>query len=330
MSTEGRWHLYRLLAEPTRVRLIALVAEAELTIGELSELLEELQPNVSRHATALRQGGVLLERRQGTRTFLRLSSDAWQDVVVRDALEAGKRMCLEEGRLERIASVLRTRETQVKPSGDVKTAQDDALVLARELPAYVFGLSRVVAGLDLAVDVATGDGGLLDVLAPFFRRVIAFERRQGHLERAKRRVNERGYQNVELLHGSVEERDARIAVGEGACAVFVNRVLSNVAAPRVTLASFVALLRSGGTLVLFELAASETEISRERRTEPKKGYSVDELWQLAQSFDLASIEITPIAPGLVRGGLDSGAAWLMLTAIRSGNRIAASADAQNI
>ncbi|MGH7268829.1 MAG: ArsR family transcriptional regulator, partial [Polyangiaceae bacterium] len=49
-----RWELYRVLSEPIRLRLLALAAEEELGIGELADLLNESQPNVSRHAAALR------------------------------------------------------------------------------------------------------------------------------------------------------------------------------------------------------------------------------------------------------------------------------------
>ena len=59
ISSSQRWELYRVLSEPARLRLLALAAEEELSIGELAELLQESQPNVSRHAGALRQAGLL-------------------------------------------------------------------------------------------------------------------------------------------------------------------------------------------------------------------------------------------------------------------------------
>ena len=57
-SSSQRWELYRVLSEPARLRLLALAAHEELSIGELAELLGESQPNVSRHATALRHAGL--------------------------------------------------------------------------------------------------------------------------------------------------------------------------------------------------------------------------------------------------------------------------------
>ena len=65
LETPQRWELYRVLSEPVRLRLLALVAEEELAIGEIAELLGESQPNVSRHVAPLKQLGLVVLRRQG-------------------------------------------------------------------------------------------------------------------------------------------------------------------------------------------------------------------------------------------------------------------------
>src|SRR3954463_2919183 len=81
-AASARWELYRLLADPVRPRLLALVSVEELGVGELAELLREAQPKISRHASALRDAGLLSARRQGTWTLLRLASGAADDPVV--------------------------------------------------------------------------------------------------------------------------------------------------------------------------------------------------------------------------------------------------------
>jgi len=110
LSSSQRWELYRLLSEPARLRLLALAADEELSIGELAELLDESQPNVSRHATALRQAGLLSDRREGTRTLVRVPVEAARDAVVADALASGTALCERDGSLRRIEQVLRARE----------------------------------------------------------------------------------------------------------------------------------------------------------------------------------------------------------------------------
>ena len=107
---DARWQLYRLLSDPFRLRLLALASAEELALGELAELLNESQPNLSRHAAPLRQAGLLAERRQGTRTLVRLDAEAKRDPVVCDALSAGLRMCEKDGSLARIRTIVRARD----------------------------------------------------------------------------------------------------------------------------------------------------------------------------------------------------------------------------
>ena len=75
-AASARWELYRLLADPVRPRLLALVSVEELGVGELADLLREGQPKISRHASALREAGIVVGRKQGTWTLLRLAPGA--------------------------------------------------------------------------------------------------------------------------------------------------------------------------------------------------------------------------------------------------------------
>src|SRR5512136_1081634 len=104
----ARADLFRLLGDEDRLRLLALCDADELTVGELAELLRESQPQVTRKSQPLRDAGLLHARRDGTRTLLR--ADSKQDAVVAAALEAGKSLCLAEGTLSRVPSVVARRE----------------------------------------------------------------------------------------------------------------------------------------------------------------------------------------------------------------------------
>lgn len=310
-STEDRWHLYRLLAEPARVRLLALVAEAELTVGELATLLDELKPNVSRHATALRQGGLILERRQGTRAFLRLSPSVTDDVVVMDALTVGRRLCAEEGRLGRISEVLHARDGWNKSIRDAAAIVEEPHEVARATPAYVFGLKRVLLGLELAVYVATGDDDLLDVLAPLYQRVIVFDgsTQDGNASgvgfESFRRTESRGYENVVLAGCLLDVERNTINLGIGACAVFGCGVLSKAVMPADTLRILCSLLRPAGTLVLFE-----SELEWNAYGEPLRG------WAKRSGLDVPNV--TSIPEGYVRNQAEDGSPpWWLISARRA-------------
>src|SRR6267378_4364197 len=107
-SAPPRSELFRLFAEEGRLQVLALCAEAELSVGELSSLLKDSQPQLSRKVAALRQAHLLETRKDGTRTWVkRVNGD---DALVREALAEGRRLCLKDGSLARLPRVVAARE----------------------------------------------------------------------------------------------------------------------------------------------------------------------------------------------------------------------------
>src|SRR5687768_10733009 len=98
----GRADLFRLLGDEDRLRLLALCAEEELTVGELASLLGESQPQITKKSQPLREVGLLSARRDGTRTLLRAQMTD-RDVIVDAALEEGRVLCSKDGSLAKVA-----------------------------------------------------------------------------------------------------------------------------------------------------------------------------------------------------------------------------------
>src|SRR5215471_250864 len=167
VQAASRWALYRLLADPVRPRLLALTAVEELAVGELAELLREQQPKISRHAAALREAGLVASRKQGTWTLLRLAPGASDDPVVADAVRAGTAMCKDDGTLARVEEVL-TQRDQATRDFFARGGRPVRVGPPLELAAYLAALAPLFPNRRLAIDVGTGDGALLEVLAPIF------------------------------------------------------------------------------------------------------------------------------------------------------------------
>src|SRR5688572_32451728 len=96
----GRADLFRLLGDEDRLRLLALCAEEELTVGELATLLGESQPQVTKKSQPLREAKLLASRRDGTRTLLRADVDP--DPVLDAAIAEGRTLCSKDGSLARV------------------------------------------------------------------------------------------------------------------------------------------------------------------------------------------------------------------------------------
>jgi DNA-binding transcriptional ArsR family regulator len=315
----ARWELYRLLGEPVRLRLLALAAEDELSVGELAELIGEAQPNVSKHVAALRRAGLLAVRKQGNRALVSVG-EVTGDAVVRDALAAGRALVTEDGSLARVPEIVRARDAASRAFFDEAASELEPDSLPPELPAYLAALAPLVPHRELAVDVGTGDGRMLDVLAPVFAHVVAIDRSARQLARAKKRVLARGYANVELAVGELDDASVRRLVRkhDGADVVFASRMLHHAAQPQRTLEKLGELARPGGSVVVIDYIAHEDEALREQQADVWLGFDPIELRDMARAAGLSRPEVRPLPSLLHRGArtADAHVAWQVLVARR--------------
>jgi DNA-binding transcriptional ArsR family regulator/SAM-dependent methyltransferase len=321
---ENRWELYRVLSEPVRLRLLALAAEEELAIGELAELLGESQPNVSRHAAPLKQAGLLSVRKQGTRALVRLADDVAEDAVVLDALASGRALCDADGSRARIAELVQARDAvgrEFFARAGERAGEGDLRGVPSELGAYLALLAPLLPNRHLAIDAGTGDGGLLDILAPTFEQVVAVDRAMPQLARARERVASRGYDNVRFALGELDGAEVREAAGRGADAVFAVRVLHHVPRPADVVKQLAELCRApsaagpGGALVVLDYVRHDDEAMR-GQADLWLGFEPAELRRFARAAGLEGAHVSPIPASLCGKGPDAHLAWQVLVARR--------------
>ncbi len=307
-TSPPRWELYRVLAEPVRLKLLALAAEEELAIGELAQLLGGGQPNVSRHLTPLKAAGLVIVRRQGTRALVRMAEGATADAVVADALASGRALAEGEGSLAKIAEVLRERD-QVVGEFFAQAQGADAVAESNDAnAAYVAALARLLPSRALAVDAGTGDGALLDVLAPAFEKVVAVDRSEAQLARARARIARHGHTNVELVKADLGE----LSVGE-ADVVFASRLLHHAPRPIDLLRQLARITKSGGAVVVLDYARHDDESMRDE-ADLWLGFDPQELRRLAQDAGLVGADVFRVPAAWCGKGKDSHLPWQVMVA----------------
>ncbi|MFZ5894056.1 MAG: ArsR/SmtB family transcription factor [Myxococcota bacterium] len=248
----SRWQLFRLLGEPARLRVLASAEHAELSLGELAEAIGESLPNTSRHASQLRQAGLLSERRIGTRTFVTLASRAEEDSVLQEAISIGRALCEETGVFGRIAELIRRRDARTR---ELLTATTAAAAPDTEFQLYLTALRESVPARELAVCAGSADGACLDVLVPIFRRVLMLlPSAIARPSESERRAEMRGYSNVMFLRADADEL-LRPLIGAGAdfALLVLGEQREQVGVRRV-----LSLLRPGARLSILD-RSSETE-----------------------------------------------------------------------
>lgn len=308
----SRVELFRLLSDPDRLQILALCAEEELSVGELSELLRDSQPQMSRKVAPLRQAGFLDARRDGTRTFLHTATPD-DDAVIADALEEGRRLCLKDGSLARVPKIVAEREQsglKLFDEAAAETSEKDALPSPAHM-AHLAALAPLLAGHELAVDAGTGEGLLLDVLAPLYSRVIAVDRSRAQLARCGARIAARGFTNVSLFPGSYDDVALvqRVDAMGGADLVYASRTLHHASRPATALSSFGRLLKKGGHLVVLDYLPHTEESMRESQGDVWQGFAAKELTELIRSAGLTPLSDFHIPPAFHREGPDAPLDW---------------------
>lgn len=315
-----RWELYRLLGEPRRLRLLGLTSEDELSIGELAELTREAQPNVSKHLKQLREAGLVSVRRQGTRAFARLSPDSNGDPVLLDAIRSGRELCQRDGSLQRVPQVIASRDADSRAFFD-RPADERVSTRKADAAAYLTAIRALVPRRGLAVDIGTGGGALVSLLAPLFDRVVAVDRSEVQIEAARERLSSCGYSHVELLRADYDDARVGACVSElgGADAVFAARVLHHAPKPAEAVRKLASLARPGGRVIVIDYCSHEDESMRDTQADLWLGFDRDELLDFGHTAGLIDREVFVIPAARYGPGPDAHLQWQVLSARRPDN-----------
>lgn len=283
---------FQALADPTRLRIIALLRLMELSVGELAQVLGQSQPRVSRHLKILADASVLERRKEGSWVFLTLGEaerieplftlvDHWADAATR-ALFASDAARTESIRAERAEAANRyfaghagvwdkIRSLHVAES-EVEQAIDRAL---GRLP-----LGRLV-------DIGTGTGRMIELFGPRADQAIGIDRSSEMLRLARVKLEAAGIQSS-LRQGDMY---ALPLAEESADNVIIHQVLHYAHSPAAAIAEAARVLARQGTLLVVDFAAHEREDLRMTDAHIRLGFE-DEV--MAQWFASAGLEVDQV------------------------------------
>ncbi|HJQ60771.1 MAG TPA: metalloregulator ArsR/SmtB family transcription factor [Vineibacter sp.] len=253
------------MAEETRLRILALAAHDQLTVSEFVDVLGQSQPRVSRHLKLLVEAGVLERIREGQWAYFRLarnlgSSQALaRDVIARlpanDALLAADQ--------ERFADLKRRRENRAIAYFRQNAARWDQLralhVADGEIEAAL--LAQLPADAESLLDIGTGTGRILQVLAPHVARAIGIDQSREMLAVARNNLANAGVAKVEIRQGDMY---ALPLPANAVDVVTIHQVLHYAEDPAAVLREAARVLRPGGIVLVVDFAPHDlVELRRE-------------------------------------------------------------------
>ncbi|HUZ92195.1 MAG TPA: metalloregulator ArsR/SmtB family transcription factor, partial [Methylocella sp.] len=193
--------------ESTRLRLLALVAEAELTVSELVTILGQSQPRVSRHLKLLVEAGLVERHREGSWVFFRIAQGGpvasfARDLVARlapgDAHLSADRARLDEVRKARAAQAARYFAAQAANWDELR-----ALHVPEERVEAAIRKTIGPGPIQALLDLGTGTGRMLELLGPLATRAAGIDQSPQMLSIARDRIERAGLRNVQLRQGDI-------------------------------------------------------------------------------------------------------------------------------
>jgi ArsR family transcriptional regulator len=217
---------FQAVSDPTRLRILALVARMELSVGELAQLLEQSQPRVSRHVRILADAGIVERRKEGSWVFLAIGDsrrtgplieliDAWIDEPTRAMFEEDS---------ARLAAV---RADRAEAAERYFTAQAEVWDSIRSLHVAEAQVERAIdralgnRGLGTLVDVGTGTGRMIELFGPRASEAIGIDRSSDMLRLARAKLETAG------VRSSLRQGDMyALPLGDGSAnCIIIHQVL---------------------------------------------------------------------------------------------------------
>jgi ubiquinone/menaquinone biosynthesis C-methylase UbiE len=284
----------RAVAEPTRLRIFALCAEGELTVSDLTRILGQSQPRVSRHLKLLTEARVLDRTPEGSWVFYRLGRDKGGRVdKLLDLLPLDdETLVLDRNRLADVkadrsqAAADYFRENAIAWNSLRSLHVDEAEVenvITRMLPK---------SGLGRLLDVGTGTGRLLELFANRVGNAVGVDMSPEMLAVARENLSQASITNC-----SVRQADMfQLPFGAGTFdVVTIHQVLHFVDAPELALAEAVRVLRPNGCLLLVDFAPHELETLRIDHQHHRLGFSEQEVRTWFNAVGLEEMETVHLA-----------------------------------
>ncbi|WP_165221685.1 ArsR/SmtB family transcription factor [Affinirhizobium pseudoryzae] len=283
--------------ELTRFRLLALLSAGDLTVSDLTDILGQSQPRISRHLKLLSEEGLIERYQEGAWAYFRLKQDGPVSPLARLLLEAaGSDDPVLQRDGERLAEVKRVRAERAQAYFSRNAAEWDEL---RRLHvsdrAVEEALLRLVGSepIDALLDLGTGTGLILQLFQNLYRRAVGIDASRDMLAVARANLDRTG-----ILKASVRQGDIfNLPVEAGDFdLVTIHQVLHFLDHPERAIAEAAKVIRPGGRLIIVDLAPHTLDYLREDHAHVRLGFSHQTVTEWLEKLDLSVEQVIDLQP----------------------------------
>src|SRR5213592_1268252 len=286
----------KLLADPTRLRLLLLLEEDELTVAELQKILGMGQSRISSHLAQLKRAGVVEDRRSGKNVYYGLTTKQERNPARAKVSELIRALAREMPETQRdrtaLQLALRKRRDKAREYFDELAGKfGRSYVPGRSWQALAHTLISLLPKLTVA-DLGAGEGTLSQLLAKTVRKVIAIDNSPKMVEFGAQLAKKHGFKNLEYRLGDIE--DPPIAKNSIDLAI-LSQALHHAIHPERAIGAARRILKRGGRLVILDLLSHRFERARELYADHWLGFSEVQLHQFMEKGRFREIEISVVS-----------------------------------
>ena len=297
--------------EETRLRVLALLAEAELTVSDLTDILRQSQPRISRHLKLLAEAGLVERFREGTWAFFRLAEHGEGADVARtliDRLNPGDQMIARDR--SRLASVRQARAMAAQAYFRAHAAEWDRIRKLHVTDAAVEEAIRAALAdkpFCSLLDLGTGTGRMLELFGPEIERGLGLDLSLDMLLLARDRLERAGLKNCSVRQGDIY--DLPLA-NDSFDVVILHQVLHFLDDGARAIHEAARVLRPGGRLLVIDFAPHEQEFLREQFAHRRLGFAPETVTQWITASGLEPVLHKSLTPEQGSEGKIAVSLWL--------------------
>jgi ubiquinone/menaquinone biosynthesis C-methylase UbiE/DNA-binding transcriptional ArsR family regulator len=296
----GEFHTaLRAAGEGTRLRVLCLLAEAELTVSDLTEILRQSQPRISRHLKLLCEAHLVERHREGSWAFFRLTERGGAAELTR-ALIA--RLDAEDPVLARdrarLAAVRAARAAAAQAYFSAHAAEWDRI---RRLHASDVAVEAAItaalggAPIRSLLDLGTGTGRMLELLGSRIERGLGIDLSPAMLLLARARLERAGLRHCSVRQGDIYDLTVP---RDSFDVVIIHQVLHYLDDGARAIREAAAVLRPQGRLLVIDFAPHQLDFLREQHAHLRPGFAFETIaqWMQAAHLDVVRHETLPPDP----------------------------------
>jgi ArsR family transcriptional regulator len=277
-------NLLRLLADPTRLRLLLLLEQEELSVAELQEIVGRGQSQISTHLSQLKHAGLVDDRRTGKNAFYRLTAPEELMNLLRQA--AGEIPEAAEDRAAVRVTVRKRQDKMRRYFDELAGKFGRQYVPGRSWKGIAEALLKLMPPLVIA-DLGAGEGTIAQLMAQRAKKVIAIDNSEKMVEFGSDLARKHGIANLEYRLGELEDVPIRAGAVDLA---FLSQALHHARHPERAIAEAHRILKPGGTVAILDLNRHHFEEAREMYADLWLGFTELEIERYLQGAGFKNVE----------------------------------------